>query len=83
MRLCLLMSALCLTTSCGLEPEVVAMVPYVPDELRRPVAVTCADGETRAALGDCAMKKDAAWREANRRIKAIDAILTLAEAGPQ
>lgn len=83
MRLCLLMSALFLITSCGPEPEVVAVVPYVPDELRRPVAVTCVDGDSRAALGECAMKKDAGWREANRRIIAIDQILRLAEAATE
>lgn len=83
MRLCLLMSALFLTTSCGPEPEMVRVVPYVPEELRRPVAVTCVDGDTRAALGECAMRKDAGWREANRRIVAIDQILRLAEAAAE
>ena len=80
MRRFLLISALCLTASCGRE-EVVMLVPEVPEPLRQPVEVKCADGETMEALGACAMKKDAGWREANRRIEAIDEILDLAEAG--
>lgn len=79
MRRFLLMSVPCLIASCGPEPEVVFAAPYVPEELRRPVVVICLDGDTRAALGECAMKKDAGLREANRRIEATDRILDLAE----
>lgn len=80
MRRLLLISALCSTASCGRE-EVVMLVPEVPDPLRQPVEVKCAGGDTMAALGACAMKKDAGLREANRRIVATDQILDLAEAG--
>lgn len=83
MRHYLLMSALCLIASCGPKPEVVTLPVYVPEELRREVVVRCVDGDVAASLGECALKKDAGLREANRRIAAIDDILDQVEAGPK
>jgi hypothetical protein len=65
-------------TACG-EPRVELAAPYVPADLLRPVLVRCADGDTAAALGRCAIALRAGLNEANAQIAAVGTILQTLE----
>ena len=51
------------------------MKPDVPDALLRPVVVTCRDGETSRALGECALAYRAGLNRANSQIAAIAEVI--------
>ena len=77
MKPLMLMSALCLTACAAPEPiirtEIVS--PVVPAALLRPVAVTCDEGATSRALGECALALKAGLNRANGQITAIAEVL--------
>ncbi len=64
----ILMSALFLT-ACA-TPDFV-----VPDELLTPVTITCRNGTTSRAFGQCAIDLRRGLTEANSKITAIDRIV--------
>ena len=47
----------------------------LPDALLRPVVVTCRDGETSRALGECALAYRAGLNRANSQIAAIAVVI--------
>jgi hypothetical protein len=61
-------------TACG-DPRVELAQPFVPADLLRTVDVRCADGETAAALGNCAIALRAGLNRANGQIAAVGEIL--------
>lgn len=61
---------------CADRAPIAVIRPVVPAELRRQVVVTCREGATVRALGECALAKAAGLDEANSKIAAIDAILS-------
>jgi hypothetical protein len=61
-------------TACA-EPRVELAAPHVPADLLRPVVVRCADGQTAAALGNCAIALRAGLNRANGQIETVGAML--------
>lgn len=55
--------------------DVVARQP-IPAPLLEPVEVTCKDGTTERALGECALKLRAGLETANGKIEAIKELVT-------
>jgi hypothetical protein len=81
MRHCLIICALCLT-GCGERIRTVYASPGIPADLRQPVVVRCPGGDTMARAGVCLVRLNAGLSMANEKIRAIDDILTGAEALP-
>ena len=77
MKPLILMSALFLTACSAPDPIIRTeyVKPDVPDTLLRPVAVTCRDGETSRALGECALAYRAGLNRANSQIAAIAEVI--------
>ena len=77
MKPLILTSALFLTACAAPEPIVRTeyVKPDVPDALLRPVVVTCRDGETSRALGECALAYRAGLNRANSQIAAIAEVI--------
>ena len=77
MKPLILTSALFLT-ACSVPDPIIRteyVKPDVPDALLRPVAVTCRDGETSRALGECALAYRAGLNRANSQIVAIAEVI--------
>ena len=77
MKPLILTSALFLTDCSAPDPIIRTeyVKPDVPDALLRPVAVTCRDGETSRALGECALAYRAGLNRANSQIAAIAEVI--------
>lgn len=77
MKPLILMSALSLT-ACGAADPIVRtefIRPDVPEHLLRPVVVTCPEGYTSRALGECALAYQQGLADANSQITAIAEVL--------
>lgn len=77
MKPLILMSALCLT-ACAVPDPIIRtefLKPDVPEALLHPVVVTCSDGNTSRALGECAVALKSGLNRANSQIAAIAEVI--------
>lgn len=87
MKRLMIMSVVFLSACGRPDPEVIVRTEYVypdiPEALLRPVLVTCKNGDTSKALGDCALKYKAGVGQANSQIGAVAEIVHSQESNPQ